>query len=167
MTTNLRSNTVSQGTCTTTVVQELDSSIRQHERSHNNTDHTIKENRQPEEEFTIVHIPETHASTTDNHQINSVSMNTTDIAKMICQTDVDETLNMPLESTTENQFARLVENLDINLIVQTYEVLQSSENPDVLIENWLKDFTRDEENGLDKLTLEENLKCFIQFSTES
>ena len=94
-------------------------------------------------------------------------MNTTDIAKMICQTDVDETSNMPLESTTENQFARLVENLDINLIVKTYEVLQSSENPDVLIENWLKDCTRDEENGLDKLTLEENLKCFIQFSKES
>ena len=94
-------------------------------------------------------------------------MNTTDIAKMICQTDVDETSNMPLELTTENQFARLVENLDINLMVQTYEVLQSSENPDVLIENWLKDCTRDEENGLDKLTLEENLKCFIQFSKES
>ena len=149
------------------VVQELDSSIRQHERSHNNTDHTIKENTQPEEEFTIVHIPETQASTTDNHQINSVSMNTTDIAKMICQTDVDETSDMSLESTTENQFASLVENLDINLIVQTYEVLQSSENPDVLIKNWLKDFTRDEENGLDKLTLEENLKCFIQFSKES
>ena len=152
--TNLGSNRGSLETCTTTVVEELDSSIKKRERSESTL--SIKENRHREGEFTIVHIPEIHSSP-DNHQINS--------SNLIGQTNVDEISNItPVESTIEQQFASLVENLDINLIVQTYEALQSSDNPDILIENWLSDSSRDEENGVEKLTLEENLKHFIQFS---
>ena len=159
--TNLGSNRGSLETGTTTVVEELDSSIKKHERSESTL--PIKENRHREGEFTIVHIPEIH-STPDNHQINSIPVST-DSSNLIGQTNIDEISNItPVESTIEQQFASLVENLDINLIVQTYEVLQSSDNPDILIENWFSDCSCDEKNGVEKLTLEENLKHFIQFS---
>ena len=69
-----------------------------------------------------------------------------------------------IDSAIEQQFAILVGNLDLDLIVKTYEALQSSENVDGLIENWLANSSEHEEPGVNELTLEENLKRFIQFS---
>jgi hypothetical protein len=91
-----------------------------------------------------------------------MAMETTNLT---CQTNVQELpQETSIESTIEQQFARSVENLDLDLIVKTYEALQSSDNAEVLIENWLAHCSRDEEDGVEKLTLEENLKRFIQFS---
>ena len=70
-----------------------------------------------------------------------------------------------MESTIEQQFEMLVGNLDLDLIVKTYETLQCSENVDGLIEDWLANSSEHElEPRVNELTLEENLKRFIQFS---
>ena len=69
-----------------------------------------------------------------------------------------------IDSATEQQFAMLVGNLDLDLIVKTYEALQCSENVDGLIENWLANSSEHEVPGMNERTLEENLKRFIQFS---
>ncbi len=93
---------------------------------------------------------------------------TTDAANLTCQTNSQEMKDKTsTELTIEQQFAIMVENLDLDLIVKTYEALQSSDNVEALIENWLADSREDREDGVNKLTLEENLKRFIEFSQKS
>jgi hypothetical protein len=137
-------------------VQELDSSKKREETG---SPDAIQENANlKEEEFTIIHIPEEQSNeNTNEHQMPSVN------AESEVQKIAEE---MSTELTSEQRFAMMVENLDLDLIVKTYEALQSSENVDSLIENWLANCNETEGNGVDELTLEENLKRFIQFSKQ-
>jgi hypothetical protein len=137
-------------------VQELDSSKKREETG---SPDAIQENANlKEEEFTIIHIPEEQSNENTNaHQMPSVN------AESEVQKIAEE---MSTELTSEQRFAMMVENLDLDLIVKTYEALQSSENVDSLIENWLANCNETEGNGVDELTLEENLKRFIEFSQE-
>ena len=139
-----------------TTVQELDSSKKREETG---SPDAIQENANlKEEEFTIIHIPEEQSNENTNaHQMPSVN------AESEVQKIAEE---MSTELTSEQRFAMMVENLDLDLIVKTYEALQSSENVDSLIENWLANCNETEGNGVDELTLEENLKRFIEFSQE-
>ena len=143
-------------TSTATTVQELDSSKKREETG---SPDAIQENANlKEEEFTIIHIPEEQSNeNTNEHQMPSVN------AESEVQKIAEE---MSTELTSEQRFAMMVENLDLDLIVKTYEALQSSENVDSLIENWLANCNETEGNGVDELTLEENLKRFIQFSKQ-
>ena len=148
-------------TSTATIVQELDSSKRR-----SISPDTTQENEHTKENFTIIHIPDEQSSS-NTSSIAPVYM-TTDAANLTCQTNSQEMKDKTsTELTIEQQFAIMVENLDLDLIVKTYEALQSSDNVEALIENWLADSREDREDGVNKLTLEENLKRFIEFSQKS
>ena len=150
-------------TSAATIVQELDSSKRREESI---SPDTIEENEHTKENFTIIHIPDEQSSS--NTSSMAPDYIATDAANLTCQTNSQEMKDeTSTELTIEQQFAIMVENLDLDLIVKTYEALQSSDNVEALIENWLADSREDREDGVNKLTLEENLKRFIEFSQKS
>lgn len=147
--------------CTT--VEEIDSSKR-HKK--NTSPDPLRKRENKNEEFTIIHIPDV-PSLTNSHKDGIIPIFTpTDSVNMTGQTTFHE---MPeeIELPFEKQFLSSVENLDLDLIVKTYEVLQLSDNVDSLIQNWLCDISQEQDNDAQNSTLEENLKRFIQFSQNS
>ena len=143
------------------VVEELDSSNKHEKKDDPNTKPNIEESTN--DQFTIVHIPEDRTCQNADEKATSLTTNAPEVtAQTSVQTITGETLP---ESGIEQQFADLVGNLDLDLIVKTYEALQSCDDAGALIENWLADCSEGEQqNGKENLTLEENLKCFTQFS---
>ena len=130
----------------------------------------MQHDEQDTEKFTIIHIPEEQPEPnyTNTHNITPTTCDNltenTDILIDNCQTNCQEIANKTSTELLEQQFVTSVENLDLDLIVKTYEVLQSCDNADALIKNWLAKCSRKEEQDVNKLTLEENLQQFIQFS---
>lgn len=134
----------------TAVIQIVDS-------SNTYPTHSLQENCEIGEEFTIVHIQETRESLQDSNTKYDQDYN----KDYGLRTSEDNNITNSL-STTQN----IGEALNLDLIINTYEVLQSSKDAVLLIKKWLaeSELQKQKENYGNDLTLEDNLKRFINYS---
>lgn len=142
-----------------TIVQVVDSSNRN---STKNLTDSLHQECEMGREINIVHIPETHEIVQNcNKTGNNASGK---VPSILCQnTVVDENNTPTMSSTTEMH--DIDESVDLDLIVQTYEVLLSSKDAELLIANWLTESGLQQQKAHDEndFTLEENLKRFITY----
>lgn len=150
---------------TTSTVQEVDNS-RKYENPQRQPDDNSWECRKTkcDEGFTIIHIPDidkpkVEVFVEEQSQILS-SGQTKNINK---EENVENNTNdLSQDSLEEQQLQLSVDNLDFDLILETYKALESNNNPDELIKSWMNDGKG--EDVVNALSLEENLKDFIDYS---
>ena len=167
----LESTASGDGLESPTTVQELDSSLDF--KIQTNLDSTQQNGQTNKAVFTIIHIPDEQSkpiTSTEENKSNSFEPFSFTTTATTTRLSIPQTSNENMPSFNEfadQEIVKSVENLDLDLIVKTYEVLQSSDNADVLIKKWLTKCnlgTNCEDNGP---TLEENLREFVQFSQKS
>ena len=138
----------------TAVIKIVDSS-----NTNRNSAHSLQQDCEIGKEFTIVHIQETCESMQDCNTRYDQDYN----KDYGFRTSEDNNITNSL-STAE--IKKLGEALNLDIIINTYEVLLSSKDADLLIKKWLaeSELQNQNENYGNDLTLEDNLKQFIDYS---
>lgn len=141
-----------------TVVQKVDSSDIYSSKNSTNLAH------QEEKRFTIVHIPEASNTKESHTTCSELCKKHVNPANQGNKEDQNDGVTFPSNVVIPH----FDTSLNLDLLVNTYEVLLSSHNADLLITKWLTEsgLQQEETNG-NKSTLEENLKRFINYCQSS